>query len=133
MMILVHNITANNLIAVNKDNINMIVTKHTSDGRTCSTIYLDNYIDIKPFHVNEVPAMIIDQNDEEFITLHSTENNDVIIIRKEIISVVEGVNIKRSNSNNSTIYLDVSSLNVKPINVYESVEKIVFKLNKTKE
>lgn len=116
-----HNSDNNESIIIKINDICVISTKIDNNGRILSRITLANYCNISPFTVNETPELIIKGDNPDFILLHESENNYVVIIRKSIISVVDTV--KTNKSIKSCIYLN-SYCDCKPMSFHENPDKI---------
>lgn len=133
MLLKLHSSDNNAIVGVNKKMVFAIVSNRTPDNRLQSMVYLYSYCQISPFLVNEVPSFIIQQGDEDFITLHDASNNEVIIINKESVSIVDTV-LKPYKNPKAKIYFDRSCSEMKSsIVVNESTEKIINEINKIDE
>ncbi len=133
MLLKLHNADNNAIVGVNKKMVFAIISNRTSDNKLRSKIYLYSYCQISPFEVNEVPSFIIQQGDEDFITLHDADNNEVIIINKDSISIVDTV-LKPYKNPKAKIYFDrCCSEKKSSIIVNESAEKIINEINKNDE
>lgn len=127
-----HNSDDNGVIVVNKDQINAIVSFYDKNDRLTSKIYLNVECSIAPFIVNETPSIIIKPEEKEFITVHDFETNNVIIIRKTEISIVDTIRINGYNTLKSKIYF-CGNTDMTPINVHESAEKLLNNLSENIE
>ena len=125
-----HNSDDNGLIVVNSEAIIAILAYHEKNNRMTSKVYLDNACSLAPFIVNETPAFIVPQDDKDFITLHEIQANEVVIIRKSEISVIDTVPMSNGlgKSSKSKLYFFGNS-EMKPTLVHESSEKIMNILN----
>ena len=70
-----HNSDNNYEIVVNKDDIQAVMTFKEANNRLCSKVFIGSYCSIAPFIVNETPQLVINENDNEFITLHDATDN----------------------------------------------------------
>lgn len=133
MLLKLHNADNNGIVGVNKKMVFAIISNRTSDNKLRSKVYLYSYCQISPFEVNEAPSFIIQQGDEDFITLHDADNNEVIIINKDSISIVDTV-LKPYKNPKAKIYFDRCCSEMKSsIIVNESAEKIINEINKNDE
>lgn len=123
-----HNSDNNYEIVVNKDDIQAVMTFKEANNRLCSKVFIGSYCSIAPFIVNETPQLVINENDNEFITLHDATDNNIIIIRCNEISIIDTV-ITGSNIK-AKLYFSGTSSELKPIIVHESPEKIRMTINK---
>lgn len=127
-----HNSDDNGMIVVNTDVIIAIVA-FRENGRSTSKIYLDTCCSLAPFIVNETPALIIQPDNKEFITMHEITTNDVVVIRKDEISVIDTVSVSASGRNLKSKLYFCGNSELKPIIVHESAEKIMNQLNEEVE
>ena len=130
ILLKLHSADNNGIVGVNKKMIFAIVSNRTPDNKLRSTVYLYSYCQISPFEVNEVPSFIIQPGDEDFITLHDANNNEVIIINKDSISIVDTI-LKPYKNPKTKVYFDRCCAEMKSsIVVNESAEKIINEINK---
>lgn len=116
-----HNSDDNGVIIVNKDQVTAVVSFIDKQQRLTSKVYLYSSCSIAPFIVNETPSIVIKPEDTEFITLHDAETNNVIVVKKSEISVIDSIKI--GTSMKAKVYFSGNN-EMQPIFVHESAEKI---------
>ena len=118
-----HNSNDNGIIAVNKEQITAVISFYDKTNKLTSKVFLHSSCAIAPFLVNETPSLIIKPEDDEFITLHDVDNNTVLVVRKDEISVIDTVKLSNVNGLKSKIYF-CGNTEMQPTYVHETPEKI---------
>ena len=117
-----HSSDDNTVIIVCVNEIILIYTD-TVDGNKVTTVYFDNET-IESITVNETPEkiyqFILDMNNTDFVKLHSSDDNAVIVINTECISLISQV--VSGNKKYTTVYFNNDS--VETVTFNESPERI---------
>ena len=115
-------ICVNEIILIYTDNVN---------GNKVTTVYFDNET-IESITVNETPEkiyqFILDMNNTEFVKLHSSDDNAVIVINTECISLISQV--VDGYKKYTTIYFNNDSVetvtfNESPERIYQMIEDTI--------
>ena len=117
-----HSSDDNTVIIVCVNEIILIYTD-TVDGNKVTTIYFDNET-LESITVNETPEkiyqFILDINNTDFVKLHSSDDNSVIVINTECVALIcQGVS---DNKKYTTMYFNNDS--VEAVTINESPERI---------
>ena len=131
-----HSSDDNTVIIICVNEIILIYTD-TVNGNKVTTVYFDNET-IESITVNETPEkiyqFILDMNNTDFVKLHSSDDNAVIVINTECISLISQV--VDGYKKYTTIYFNNDSVetvtfNESPERIYQMIEdKITAKENK---
>ena len=117
-----HSSDDNTVIIVCVNEIILIYTD-TVDGNKVTTVYFDNEA-LESITVNETPEkiyqFILDMNNTDFVKLHSSDDNAVIVINTECISLISQV--VDGYKKYTTIYFNNDS--VEAVTINESPERI---------
>lgn len=117
-----HSSDDNTVIIVCVNEIILIYTD-TVDGNKVTTIYFDNE-SLESITVNETPEkiyqFILDINNTDFVKLHTSDDNAVIVINTECVALIcQGVS---DNKKYTTMYFNNDS--VEAVTINESPERI---------
>lgn len=125
-----HSSDDNTVIIVCVNEIILIYTD-TVDGNKVTTIYFDNET-LESITVNETPEkiyqFILDINNTDFVKLHSSDDNSVIVINTECVALIcQGVS---DNKKYTTMYFNNDSveavtINESPERIYQMVEDTI--------
>ena len=117
-----HSSDDNTVIIICVNEIILIYTD-TVNGNKVTTVYFDNET-IESITVNETPEkiyqFILDMNNTDFVKLHSSDDNAVIVINTECISLISQV--VDGYKKYTTIYFNNDS--VEAVTINESPERI---------
>ena len=112
----------NTVVVICVNEIILIYTD-TVNGNKVTTVYFDNE-EIESITVNETPEkiyqFILDMNNTDFIKLHSSDDNAVIVINTECISLIS--HTVSDNKKYTTVYFNNDS--VETVTFNESPERI---------
>lgn len=112
----------NTVVVICVNEIILIYTD-TVNGNKVTTVYFDNE-EIESITVNETPEkiyqFILDMNNTDFIKLHSSDDNAVIVINTECISLISQT--VSDNKKYTTVYFNNDS--VETVTFNESPERI---------
>lgn len=112
-----------NTVAVICVNEIILIYTDTVNGNKVTTVYFDNE-EIESITVNETPEkiyqFILDMNNTDFIKLHSSDDNAVIVINTECISLISQT--VSDNKKYTTVYFNNDS--VETVTFNESPERI---------
>ena len=117
-----HSSDDNTVIIVCVNEIILIYTD-TVDGNKVTTVYFDNEA-LESITVNETPEkiyqFILDINNTDFVKLHLSDDNSVIVINTECVALIcQGVS---DNKKYTTMYFNNDS--VEDVTINESPERI---------
>ena len=117
-----HSSDDNTVIIVCVNEIILIYTD-TVDGNKVTTVYFDNEA-LESITVNETPEkiyqFILDINNTDFVKLHLSDDNSVIVINTECVALIcQGVS---DNKKYTTMYLN--NYSVKDVTINKSPERI---------
>ena len=117
-----HSSDDNTVIIVCVNEIILIYTD-TVDGNKVTTVYFDNEA-LESITVNETPEkiyqFILDINNTDFVKLHLSDDNSVIVINTECVALIcQGVS---DNKKYTTMYFNNDS--VEAVTINESPERI---------
>ena len=125
-----HSSDDNTVIIVCVNEIILIYTD-TVNGNKVTTVYFDNET-IESITVNETPEkiyqFILDMNNTDFVKLHSNDDNAVIVINTECISLISQV--VDGYKKYTTIYFNNDSVetvtfNESPERIYQMIEDTI--------
>lgn len=125
-----HSSDDNTVIIICVNEIILIYTD-TVNGNKVTTVYFDNET-IESITVNETPEkiyqFILDMNNTEFVKLHSSDDNAVIVINTECISLISQV--VDGYKKYTTIYFNNDSVetvtfNESPERIYQMIEDTI--------
>lgn len=125
-----HSSDDNTVIIVCVNEIILIYTD-TVDGNKVTTIYFDNEA-LESITVNETPEkiyqFILDINNTDFVKLHTSDDNAVIVINTECVALIcQGVS---DNKKYTTIYfnndsIEAVTINESPERIYQMIEDTI--------
>lgn len=117
-----HSSDDNTVIIVRVNEIILIYTD-TVDGNKVTNVYFDNET-MEPITVNEAPEkiyqFILDINNTDFVKLHSSDDNAVIVVNTEYVSII--CQVVSGNKKYTTMYFNDYS--VESVTINESPERI---------
>ena len=125
-----HSSDDNTVIIVCVNEIILIYTD-TVNGNKVTTVYFDNET-IESITVNETPEkiyqFILDMNNTDFVKLHSSDDNAVIVINTECISLISQV--VDGYKKYTTVYFNNDSVetvtfNESPERIYQMIEDTI--------
>lgn len=125
-----HSSDDNTVIIICVNEIILIYTD-TVNGNKVTTVYFDNET-IESITVNETPEkiyqFILDMNNTDFVKLHSSDDNAVIVINTECISLISQV--VNGYKKYTTIYFNNDSVetvtfNESPERIYQMIEDTI--------
>ena len=125
-----HSSDDNTVIIVRVDEIILIYTD-TADGSKVTTVYLDNE-SIEAITVNETPEkiyqFILDINNADFVKLHSSDDNAVIVINTECVALI--CQNDNGGKKYTTMYFNNDSVesvtfNESPERIYQMIEDTI--------
>ena len=125
-----HSSDDNTVIIVCVNEIILIYTD-TVDGNKVTTVYFDNEA-LESITVNETPEkiyqFILDMNNTDFVKLHSSDDNAVIVINTECISLISQV--VDGYKKYTTVYFNNDSVetvtfNESPERIYQMIEDTI--------
>ena len=125
-----HSRDDNTVIIICVNEIILIYTD-TVNGNKVTTVYFDNET-IESITVNETPEkiyqFILDMNNTDFVKLHSSDDNAVIVINTECISLISQV--VDGYKKYTTIYFNNDSVetvtfNESPERIYQMIEDTI--------
>ena len=125
-----HSSDDNTVIIICVNEIILIYTD-TVNGNKVTTVYFDNET-IESITVNETPEkiyqFIVDMNNTDFVKLHSSDDNAVIVINTECISLISQV--VDGYKKYTTIYFNNDSVetvtfNESPERIYQMIEDTI--------
>ena len=125
-----HSSDDNTVIIICVNEIILIYTD-TVDGNKVTTVYFDNET-IESITVNETPEkiyqFILDMNNTDFVKLHSNDDNAVIVINTECISLISQV--VDGYKKYTTVYFNNDSVetvtfNESPERIYQMIEDTI--------
>ena len=125
-----HSSDDNTVIIIRVNEIILIYT-YTVNGNKVTTVYFDNET-IESITVNETPEkiyqFILDMNNTDFVKLHSNDDNAVIVINTECISLISQV--VDGYKKYTTIYFNNDSVetvtfNESPERIYQMIEDTI--------
>ena len=125
-----HSRDDNTVIIICVNEIILIYTD-TVNGNKVTTVYFDNET-IESITVNETPEkiyqFILDMNNTDFVKLHSNDDNAVIVINTECISLISQV--VDGYKKYTTIYFNNDSVetvtfNESPERIYQMIEDTI--------
>ena len=125
-----HSSDDNTVIIICVNEIILIYTD-TVNGNKVTTVYFDNET-IESITVNETPEkiyqFILDMNNTDFVKLHSNDDNAVIVINTECISLISQV--VDGYKKYTTIYFNNDSVetvtfNESPERIYQMIEDTI--------
>ena len=125
-----HSSDDNTVIIVCVNEIILIYTD-TVNGNKVTTVYFDNET-IESITVNETPEkiyqFILDMNNTDFVKLHSNDDNAVIVINTECISLISQV--VDGYKKYTTVYFNNDSVetvtfNESPERIYQMIEDTI--------
>ena len=125
-----HSSDDNTVIIICVNEIILIYTD-TVNGNKVTTVYFDNET-IESITVNETPEkiyqFILDMNNTDFVKLHSSDDNAVIVINTECISLISQV--VDGYKKYTTIYFNNDSVesvtfNESPERIYQMIEDTI--------
>lgn len=120
----------NTVIIICVNEIILIYTD-TVNGNKVTTVYFDNE-EIESITVNETPEkiyqFILDMNNTDFVKLHSSDDNAVIVINTECISLISQT--VSDNKKYTTVYFNNDSVetvtfNESPERIYQMIEDTI--------
>lgn len=120
----------NTVVVICVNEIILIYTD-TVNGNKVTTVYFDNE-EIESITVNETPEkiyqFILDMNNTDFVKLHSSDDNAVIVINTECISLISQT--VSDNKKYTTVYFNNDSVetvtfNESPERIYQMIEDTV--------
>lgn len=125
-----HSSDDNTVIIVCVNEIILIYTD-TVDGNKVTTIYFDNEA-LESITVNETPEkiyqFILDINNTDFVKLHTSDDNAVIVINTECVALIcQGVS---DNKKYTTMYfnndsIEAVTINESPERIYQMIEDTI--------
>ena len=125
-----HSSDDNTVIIICVNEIILIYTD-TVNGNKVTTVYFDNET-IESITVNETPEkiyqFILDMNNTDFVKIHSSDDNAVIVINTECISLISQV--VDGYKKYTTIYFNNDSVetvtfNESPERIYQMIEDTI--------
>ena len=125
-----HSSDDNTVIIICVNEIILIYTD-TVNGNKVTTVYFDNET-IESITVNETPEkiyqFILDMNNTDFVKLHSNDDNAVIVINTECISLISQV--VAGYKKYTTVYFNNDSVetvtfNESPERIYQMIEDTI--------
>ena len=125
-----HSRDDNTVIIICVNEIILIYTD-TVNGNKVTTVYFDNET-IESITVNETPEkiyqFILDMNNTDFVKLHSNDDNAVIVINTECISLISQV--VDGYKKYTTVYFNNDSVetvtfNESPERIYQMIEDTI--------
>ena len=125
-----HSSDDNTVIIICVNEIILIYTD-TVNGNKVTTVYFDNET-IESITANETPEkiyqFILDMNNTDFVKLHSSDDNAVIVINTECISLISQV--VDGYKKYTTIYFNNDSVetvtfNESPERIYQMIEDTI--------
>lgn len=125
-----HSSDDNTVIIICVNEIILIYTD-TVNGNKVTTVYFDNE-EIESITVNETPEkiyqFILDMNNTDFVKLHSSDDNAVIVINTECISLISQV--VNGYKKYTTVYFNNDSVetvtfNESPERIYQMIEDTI--------
>lgn len=125
-----HSSDDNTVIIICVNEIILIYTD-TVNGNKVTTVYFDNE-EIESITVNETPEkiyqFILDMNNTDFVKLHSSDDNAVIVINTECISLI--CQAVSDNKKYTTVYFNNDSVetvtfNESPERIYQMIEDTI--------
>lgn len=125
-----HSSDDNTVIIICVNEIILIYTD-TVNGNKVTTVYFDNET-IESITVNETPEkiyqFILDMNNTDFVKLHSSDDNAVIVINTECISLISQV--VDGYKKYTTVYFNNDSVetvtfNESPERIYQMIEDTI--------
>ena len=125
-----HSSDDNTVIIICVNEIILIYTD-TVNGNKVTTVYFDNET-IESITVNETPEkiyqFILDMNNTDFVKLHSSDDNVVIVINTECISLISQV--VDGYKKYTTVYFNNDSVetvtfNESPERIYQMIEDTI--------
>ena len=125
-----HSSDDNTVIIICVNEIILIYTD-TVNGNKVTTVYFDNE-EIESITVNETPEkiyqFILDMNNTDFVKLHSSDDNAVIVINTECISLI--CQTVSDNKKYTTVYFNNDSVetvtfNESPERIYQMIEDTI--------
>lgn len=125
-----HSSDDNTVIIICVNEIILIYTD-TVNGNKVTTVYFDNET-IESITVNETPEkiyqFILDMNNTDFVKLHSSDDNAVIVINTECISLISQT--VSDNKKYTTVYFNNDSVetvtfNESPERIYQMIEDTI--------
>lgn len=120
-----------NTVAVICVNEIILIYTDTVNGNKVTTVYFDNE-EIESITVNETPEkiyqFILDMNNTDFVKLHSSDDNAVIVINTECISLI--CQTVSDNKKYTTVYFNNDSVetvtfNESPERIYQMIEDTI--------
>lgn len=120
----------NTVVVICVNEIILIYTD-TVNGNKVTTVYFDNE-EIESITVNETPEkiyqFILDMNNTDFVKLHSSDDNAVIVINTECISLISQT--VSNNKKYTTVYFNNDSVetvtfNESPERIYQMIEDTI--------
>lgn len=120
----------NTVVVICVNEIILIYTD-TVNGNKVTTVYFDNE-EIESITVNETPEkiyqFILDMNNTDFVKLHSSDDNAVIVINTECISLI--CQTVSDNKKYTTVYFNNDSVetvtfNESPERIYQMIEDTI--------
>ena len=132
-----HSSDDNTVIIICVNEIILIYTD-TVNGNKVTTVYFDNET-IESITVNETPEkiyqFILDMNNTDFVKLHSNDDNAVIVINTECISLISQV--VDGYKKYTTVYFNNDSVetvtfNESPERIYQMIEDTITAKEKKK-
>lgn len=120
----------NTVVVICVNEIILIYTD-TVNGNKVTTVYFDNET-IESITVNETPEkiyqFILDMNNTDFVKLHSSDDNAVIVINTECISLISQV--VDGYKKYTTVYFNNDSVetvtfNESPERIYQMIEDTI--------
>ena len=120
----------NTVVVICVNEIILIYTD-TVNGNKVTTVYFDNE-EIESITVNETPEkiyqFILDMNNTDFVKLHSSDDNAVIVINTECISLISQV--VDGYKKYTTVYFNNDSVetvtfNESPERIYQMIEDTI--------
>lgn len=125
-----HSSDDNTVVVICVNEIILIYTD-TVNGNKVTTVYFDNE-EIESITVNETPEkiyqFILDMNNTDFVKLHSSDDNAVIVINTECISLISQV--VDGYKKYTTVYFNNDSVeavtfNESPERIYQMIEDTI--------
>lgn len=122
-----HSKEDNSVIIARISKISLVTTDNDYSGKM-TTVYFDDE-NIDSITVNETPEKIyqniVELDNTDFLKLHSSDDNAVMIVNTEIISVIsqseeDGKNVTTMYFNNESI--ESASFNESPERIYKMME-----------
>ena len=125
-----HSSDDNTVIIVCVNEIILIYTD-TVDGNKVTTIYFDNET-LESITVNETPEkiyqFILDINNTDFVKLHTSDDNAVIVINTECVALI--CQAISDNKKYTTMYfnndsIEAVTINESPERIYQMIEDTI--------